>query len=216
MAQAPDQPGGPALGHRIVKPNAVEILADKGRNQLTLMACNPKYYATQRIVVEALLVGNPVAGKPADPRVEREPGRPGRPDQGRQLRAPAGRAVAAGRARRVVPDLAGLAPPQAAPGARRRGRGRRPRRAGSDPDGFGFDEPGAGADRAPRPASPGRRPPPRWPRPPRRRPARRWPRRPSAASWWLRWTPYLIGFPIFIVCLYASFEAFSKVLPGAF
>ena len=65
MGQPPEQPGGPELGHRIVSPSAVEILDDKGDNRLTLMACNPKYSARQRIVVEAVLVGNPVPGAPA-------------------------------------------------------------------------------------------------------------------------------------------------------
>ncbi len=59
MPQDPSTPGGAPLGHRIVTPKAVEILADKGDNRLTLMACNPKYSAQQRIVVEAKLVGNP-------------------------------------------------------------------------------------------------------------------------------------------------------------
>src|SRR3954454_1712374 len=59
MAQDPTTPGGSPSGHRIVTPKAVEILADKGDNRLTLMACNPKYSASQRIVVEAKLVGNP-------------------------------------------------------------------------------------------------------------------------------------------------------------
>jgi sortase A len=51
-------------GHRIVGPNATEILDDKGDNRLTLMACHPKYSASQRIVVEAKLVGNPAPSTP--------------------------------------------------------------------------------------------------------------------------------------------------------
>ena len=43
---------------RLIPLFAVEILDDKGDNRLTLMACNPKYSAKQRIVVEAKLVGN--------------------------------------------------------------------------------------------------------------------------------------------------------------
>jgi sortase A len=61
IPQDPSTPGGPPLGHRIVTPKAVEILADKGDNRLTLMACHPKYSAQERIVVEAKLVGNPAA-----------------------------------------------------------------------------------------------------------------------------------------------------------
>jgi sortase A len=45
------------IGHYLVAPTAVEILDDKGDNRLTLMGCHPRYGATQRIVVEARLVG---------------------------------------------------------------------------------------------------------------------------------------------------------------
>ncbi|HEX7443467.1 MAG TPA: class E sortase [Acidimicrobiales bacterium] len=57
-------PGEAPIGHRIVSPSAVEILTDKGDNRLTLMACNPKYSAAQRIVVEAKLVGNQAPDTP--------------------------------------------------------------------------------------------------------------------------------------------------------
>ncbi len=64
MPQAGSDPSAPPSGHRIVSPSAVEILDDKGDNRLTLMACNPKYSASQRIVVEAKLVGNPAPSTP--------------------------------------------------------------------------------------------------------------------------------------------------------
>jgi len=64
LPQEPNAPAGSALGHRIVGPSAVEILDDKGDNRLTLMACNPKYSARERIVVEARLVGNPAPDTP--------------------------------------------------------------------------------------------------------------------------------------------------------
>jgi sortase A len=64
MAQPSSDPTTPPSGHRIVNPSAVEILDDKGDNRLTLMACNPKYSASQRIVVEAKLVGNPAPPTP--------------------------------------------------------------------------------------------------------------------------------------------------------
>ncbi len=210
LPQAPSQPGGPALGHRIVKPNAIEILQYKGRNQLTLMACNPKYYATQRIVVEAKLVGNPVAGKPhGQPADVNQDALAGLTKGDNSERLPAtlwllgalsvwfltwlashrlklrrDRAKAAAAASLVgTPDgLDGSSLPAGPP----------------LPSGGGGT---ATATLAP-PAPPPSRPPVASP--------------PSAASWWLRWTPYLIGIPVFTVLLYASFEAFSKVLPGAF
>lgn len=51
-------------GHRIVGPNDVSIL-DQGRtDRLTLMACNPKYSASQRIVVTATLTSPVAAATP--------------------------------------------------------------------------------------------------------------------------------------------------------
>ena len=64
LPQPGSDPSAPPSGHRIVSPSAVEILDDKGDNRLTLMACNPKYSASQRIVVEAELVGNPAPPTP--------------------------------------------------------------------------------------------------------------------------------------------------------
>lgn len=52
----PGPAGEPPKGHYIVTPYQTEILDDKGDNRLTLMACNPKYSAAERIVVEARLV----------------------------------------------------------------------------------------------------------------------------------------------------------------
>jgi sortase A len=45
---------------QIVSPTAVEVLADKGDNRLTLTACHPKYSARQRIVVVAELAADAV------------------------------------------------------------------------------------------------------------------------------------------------------------
>ena len=67
LPQAGDAPGAPPSGHRIVAPDALDILDDKGDDRLTLMACHPKYSAAQRIVVEAVMVGPPA---PATPRPE--------------------------------------------------------------------------------------------------------------------------------------------------
>lgn len=60
----PGEPGGPPVGHYIITPTQTEILDDEGDNRLTLMACNPKYSAAQRIVVEARLVGEPAPATP--------------------------------------------------------------------------------------------------------------------------------------------------------
>lgn len=46
---------GSTSGHFIVDPNDVSILEQTGVNRLTLMACNPKFSAAQRIVVTAAL-----------------------------------------------------------------------------------------------------------------------------------------------------------------
>lgn len=49
--------GEAPIGHYLVAPTAVEILDDKGDDRITLMGCHPRYGSTQRIVVEARLVG---------------------------------------------------------------------------------------------------------------------------------------------------------------
>jgi sortase A len=46
---------GTLSGHMIVSPNDVWVLDDAGDNRLTLTACHPKYSASQRIIVQALL-----------------------------------------------------------------------------------------------------------------------------------------------------------------
>ena len=48
---------GATVGHTIVTPDDVSVLADAGDNRLTLTACHPRYSARQRIVVTAHLVG---------------------------------------------------------------------------------------------------------------------------------------------------------------
>ena len=49
-------------GQEIVSPDDVQVLDDKGDNELTLTACHPKYSASKRIVIHAKLEGTPVAG----------------------------------------------------------------------------------------------------------------------------------------------------------
>lgn len=58
------QPGEPPSGHFIVKPTQIEILDQDGTNRVTLMACNPKYSAKERIVVTATLESPPAAATP--------------------------------------------------------------------------------------------------------------------------------------------------------
>lgn len=60
-------PGEAPSGHFIVKPTAVEILDQDGTNKVTLMACNPKYSARERIVVTGTLVTAPAAATPIPP-----------------------------------------------------------------------------------------------------------------------------------------------------
>jgi len=48
---------GATVGHLIVTPDEVGVLADVGDNRLTLTACHPRYSARERIVVTAQLVG---------------------------------------------------------------------------------------------------------------------------------------------------------------
>lgn len=64
---------GATVGHLIVTPDEVGVLADVGDNRLTLTACHPRYSARQRIVVTAHLVGPaltfpaPADGQPTSP-----------------------------------------------------------------------------------------------------------------------------------------------------
>ncbi len=44
---------------KVVQPDQVEILEDKGDNRITLIACHPKYSAAQRLIVIGKLVGKP-------------------------------------------------------------------------------------------------------------------------------------------------------------
>jgi sortase A len=57
-------PGEAPSGHVIVKPSQVEILEQDGTNKVTLMACNPKYSARERIVVTATLQSPPAPATP--------------------------------------------------------------------------------------------------------------------------------------------------------
>jgi sortase A len=57
-------PGEAPSGHFVVKPSQVEILAQDGTNKVTLIACNPKYSARERIVVTGTLTSAPAAATP--------------------------------------------------------------------------------------------------------------------------------------------------------
>lgn len=57
-------PGEPPSGHFIVKPNQIEILDQDGTDKVTLMACNPKYSARERIVVTGTLQSAPATATP--------------------------------------------------------------------------------------------------------------------------------------------------------
>ncbi len=64
--QAQTSPEGDERGYLIVDPSDVSVIGDHGDNRLTLTACHPKFSARQRIVVTALLIGEPTAS-PFDP-----------------------------------------------------------------------------------------------------------------------------------------------------
>ena len=53
---------------RIVEPTQVEVLADTGRNTLTLTACHPRYSARERIVIIADMAPGETAFPPPAPR----------------------------------------------------------------------------------------------------------------------------------------------------
>jgi sortase A len=149
----PDDPSGPKIGHLVVKPTDVKVLNYQGFNELTLTACHPKYYATQRIVVQAKLVGTPVPSKNG-PIAHVAPTALAQLNNGDpSQRLPA---LLWGAAALVVWFLTWLASQR-------------------------LKAPGAPMSRR-----------------------------------LVRWAPYVVGIPVFAVLLYASFEAFSKVLPGAF
>ncbi len=58
---------------RIVEPTQVEVLADTGRNMLTLTACHPKYSARERIVIIADLAPGETVAPPTAPGDSRAP-----------------------------------------------------------------------------------------------------------------------------------------------
>ncbi|MGH9132211.1 MAG: class E sortase [Acidimicrobiales bacterium] len=49
----------------VVKPSDASVLSPTGTNMLTLTTCSPRYSATQRLIVEAVLQGAPLADVPA-------------------------------------------------------------------------------------------------------------------------------------------------------
>ena len=57
-------PGEAPSGHVIVKPTQVEVLEQDGTNKVTLIACNPKFSARERIVVTATLQSPPAPATP--------------------------------------------------------------------------------------------------------------------------------------------------------
>ncbi len=59
VVEAQDDGAGGQIGHMIVDPEDVGVIADQGDDRITLTACHPKYSARQRIIVTATLVGSP-------------------------------------------------------------------------------------------------------------------------------------------------------------
>ena len=60
------------VGHQIVLPHEVGVLDDYYDNRLTLTSCHPRYSSSRRIIVQAVLLGDPVVRLPR-PGAEPEP-----------------------------------------------------------------------------------------------------------------------------------------------
>ena len=58
-------PQADGSAHSIVSPSHVEVLDNAGDNRITLTACHPKYSASQRIIVNAVLQGEALPATPA-------------------------------------------------------------------------------------------------------------------------------------------------------
>ena len=52
------------VGHQIVLPHEVGVLDDYSDNRLTLTSCHPRYSSSRRIIVQAVLLGDPVVRLP--------------------------------------------------------------------------------------------------------------------------------------------------------
>jgi sortase A len=61
---------------KIVRPDQVEVLEKSGPDRLTLTTCHPRYSARQRMVVVAMLVGEPTEVRPSLPVEDVEPEQP--------------------------------------------------------------------------------------------------------------------------------------------
>ena len=154
--------------HLIVKPNRTDVIEDKGDNRLTLTACHPKYSLRERIIISAVLVGQPappIAGQ-AEAREEAaelasETGTYERADLDGDLGTSAASktpAIIWGVICAVVWLVTWLASKQL---DRKIGKRRRNR-------------------------------------------------------WLLTTSPYVVGIPVFLVCLYVFFENFASLLPANF
>ena len=75
----------------IVAPTDTSVLDDVGDNRLTLTACHPELSSKQRIVIHAVLIGNPVAAIPGQGGAARE-------QRGRARRSSARRSTTSSRA----------------------------------------------------------------------------------------------------------------------
>ncbi len=64
IVEGHDNGNGGQLGHFIVAPTNVGVIADQGDNRITLTACHPKYSAQQRIIVTAILASEVAPANP--------------------------------------------------------------------------------------------------------------------------------------------------------
>ncbi|NLD75329.1 MAG: class E sortase [Acidimicrobiales bacterium] len=152
--------------HLIVKPDQVEVLEDKGDNRLTLTACHPKYSLRERIIISAVLVG-----QPAPPIVGQEEAR----EQAVEIVGETGSYERT----EIDGDLSG--------------------ESASKSPAIIWGLVCAGVWLATWAVS--------------KLLDRRIGKR-RKHRWMLTWSPYLVGVPVFFICLYVFFERFANLLPA--
>ncbi len=119
LVEGQQQADGALSGHRIVSPEAVEVIADQGDHRLTLTACHPRYSARERIVVTAILDAStrPDAhpGPPVEPSVGAGPVDAGTGSDAEMGHVVAGPSLVTASVRVPLPAVAAGGPPTRPP-----------------------------------------------------------------------------------------------------